>query len=105
MKLIVDEDVAKVAEFMSRNLPVHKFQKIARGLVQLCELIYPEEYPWQDAPYFTFRLERQAFIAADESRQQQAATSPAPSGRQDANPQAHVVRTEHERENGPEVQG
>jgi hypothetical protein len=52
MKLIVDEDIAKVAEFMLRNCPAVKLQKIARGLVQLGELIWPEQYPWLERPFF-----------------------------------------------------
>ena len=45
MKLIVDEDVAKVAEFMRLNIDAIKLQRVARALVQLGELIWPEQYP------------------------------------------------------------
>ena len=50
MKLVVDEHVAKVAEFMVRNVPAMKLQKVARGLLQLTDLIYSEEWFSQVSP-------------------------------------------------------
>jgi len=61
MKLIIDEDVAKVADFMSRNCPAMKLQKIARGLLQLAQLIYPEEYSWQEPPFNPFTVDYEPF--------------------------------------------
>jgi hypothetical protein len=37
---IVDTDVAKVAEFMERNIPAHKMRRVSVALVQLAELIW-----------------------------------------------------------------
>jgi hypothetical protein len=40
MKIIVDRDVAKVAEFMERNLIAPKLQEVAHGLAKLADLIW-----------------------------------------------------------------
>jgi len=45
MKLIVDEDVAKVAEFMTSNVPALRLQRVARGLMQLVDILYAEVMP------------------------------------------------------------
>jgi hypothetical protein len=75
MKLIVDEDVAKVAEFMMRNLPALKLRRIAHGLVELGDLIW--RYPSMDQPEYTFLLERPTLtprVRADLSAPQPNAT-------------------------------
>jgi hypothetical protein len=65
MKLIVDEHVAKVAEFMTKNVPAIKLERVAYGLLQLTRLIYSEEYFSQvrpeAAPFTAFRLEVEPF--------------------------------------------
>jgi hypothetical protein len=40
MKIHVDADVAKVAEFMVRNVPAVKLDIVARSLVQISELLW-----------------------------------------------------------------
>jgi hypothetical protein len=58
MKLIVDEDVAKVAEFMMHaHIPAEKLQDVARGIAQLAELIWPEDDLWQKPRFLPFRLQ------------------------------------------------
>ncbi len=79
MKLVVDDDVAKVAEFMAQNVPGRKLQKVARALVQLGQLIWPEELP--TLPFRAFGV-AQAPIRPDLSERQPEATlesRPAPS--------------------------
>lgn len=55
MKLIIDEDVAKVAEFMRRNIEAVKLQRVSRALVQLGALIWPEQYA--EDRFLAFRQE------------------------------------------------
>ncbi|WP_423951370.1 hypothetical protein [Candidatus Binatus sp.] len=71
MKLIVDEDVAKVAEFMRLNIDAIKLQRVARALVQLGELIWPEQYP--EDRYLAFRQEISPLERAADSPQQPVA--------------------------------
>jgi hypothetical protein len=85
MKLIVDEDVAKVAEFMRRNIDAIKLQRVARALVQLGELIWPEQYP-QDR-FLPFRQEVSPLERVADSPQQPDAKLPDRTGGRDT--QAH----------------
>ena len=81
MKSIVDEDVAKVAEFLTSNVPALKLQRVARGLLQLVELIYSEEYfsrvAPEAAPFRAFREAIEPFTSSqcsDARRQRPDAT-------------------------------
>jgi hypothetical protein len=40
MKITIDRDVAKVADFMIRNVPAAKLQSVARSLSQLSDLVW-----------------------------------------------------------------
>ncbi len=75
MKLVVDKDVAKVAEFMVLNIPGTKLQRVARALVQLGELIWPEKYP--ETPFYAFGVAQEPMRPSDESQQRQESTQDA----------------------------
>jgi hypothetical protein len=65
MKLIVDEDVAKVVEFMMHaHIPAQKLQDVARGVVQLAELLWPEDDLWQKPRFSPLRLQIDPFNAS-----------------------------------------
>jgi hypothetical protein len=64
MKLIVDEHVAKVVEFMMHaHIRAEKLQATARGVMQLAELIWPEDDLWQKPIYRALRLEIESLSA------------------------------------------
>lgn len=72
MKLKIDPEVAKVAEFMTRNVPATHLQRVARALVQLGNLIWPEHYP--DDPYYPIKLDVDAMEPSAVSQQPLTAT-------------------------------
>jgi len=43
MRLTVDDDVGRIAEYMERTIPGDKLKNVARALVQLGELVWRDE--------------------------------------------------------------
>ncbi len=72
MRLVVDDDVARVAEFVTRTIPGDKLRKVARALVQLGELIWLEEI--EKERYSAFGVAQEP-MRPDLSQQQPKATS------------------------------
>jgi hypothetical protein len=81
MKLIVDEDVAKVLEFMQHgaHISAKKLQNVAQGVANVDRLIWPPE--WQEKPdnvIFPFTVELRPFTLSqrsDASQQRLESTS------------------------------
>ena len=49
MKIVVDSDVSKVAEFMLRNVKARNLQRVAHALSELSDLVWKPEF-YEDAP-------------------------------------------------------
>lgn len=58
MKISVDTDVSKVAEFMIRNVPAAKLQSVARNLSQLADLVWSHHAIPAVKPFRAFQLEQ-----------------------------------------------
>ncbi|MGA2410099.1 MAG: hypothetical protein ABSG46_06885 [Candidatus Binataceae bacterium] len=42
MKITVDEDVAKVTEFMTRSMPAHKLQGVAHAVARFADFLWAD---------------------------------------------------------------
>jgi hypothetical protein len=76
MKICLDDDVGKVAEFMERNLPARKLQAVADALAQLADLIWARHANARD--FRAFDVEREGSstngVLADRSETRPIAT-------------------------------
>jgi hypothetical protein len=64
MKIIVDRDVAKVAEFMERNMIAPKLQEVAHGLAKLVDLIWAHHAHDNKATLKCFKVENSLTVEA-----------------------------------------
>jgi hypothetical protein len=71
MKLVVDEDVAKVAEFLIRSVKAKNIQRVAHGVAQLADLVFSEEWfravAPEAVPFTPFRIEEEPMISSQYS--------------------------------------
>jgi hypothetical protein len=57
MKISLDSEVARVAEFMVRNLKARDLRRVALAIGQIAELVWTDEYLDQPERLRSFRLE------------------------------------------------
>lgn len=72
MKITIEHDVAKVAEFMVGNLRAHDLHRVALAIADLADFIWKPDYI--DNPRKPFRLIWAEDIATFESQQPSAST-------------------------------
>lgn len=62
MKILIDGDVAQVAEFMMQNIRARELRRVAHALVQVADLMWTDCI--QPEQIHSFRLERDGNRAA-----------------------------------------
>ena len=76
MKIVLDSDVAKVAEFMLRNVPASDLQRVAHGLSELADLVWKASDIEPSQKRRIFKIERDGnVIRNSDVVQQQPATT------------------------------
>jgi len=79
MKILIDADVAKVAEFMMRSIPGTRLQPVACAVARLANCLWSEYYDGKQL--MAFEIERDQIFGVDQVdplRQQLASSAPDP---------------------------
>ncbi len=74
MKIILDPDVSKVAEFMMRNVKARDLRRVARALAQMADLVWQPELLDLSARLRPFTLSLSDEPRPSESPQQPTST-------------------------------